>query len=303
METDVANAIPAIVPLADCAALAAAYNRYMHFTGVWSPCHGSSSPEQIAADRATYPNLLKFTENGLPSLSDERCAEFMSAVSGFPFDLCLAWDAVEFENEHGDWDEFLTTAQKAAISADKRAISVALEVKLSKLSSLEESLTQQLANSRQQIEALRTRPSRITKRQKAQTFDDKYTDGWRLVYALIGYAPDGRVLAEFGVTEKTIDDVVERLTKPAAAKTRTKLGRFLADIESIGADCYLWQLESQYGDLDDAGFVKDWWKLAGLTAGVTFPQRGYTEYDDSKDRYWRQWPDFETVVQHGLRVR
>lgn len=121
MNNDEARRIVSSIPAEQHRVLADAYSRYMHFTGVWC---GDGFPEaQIEADRAAYPHLLQYGENGIPALSDKRCAEFMAAVSGLSVEWCLAWDAVEFENEHGNFDELVAKAQRAA----KLTISVELE--------------------------------------------------------------------------------------------------------------------------------------------------------------------------------
>lgn len=134
-------------------------------------------------------------------------------------------------------------------------------------------------------------------------FKDKYTKNWRLIYALIGYPAKGSAFAEIGVTEKNMEHVIARLKSPASVKANTKIGRFLAIVEATKTECYLWQLESQFGDLDDAADIKDWWKLAGLSTDVTFPCRAYTaSFTDSKKYYWRHWPAMESVIQFGFRV-
>jgi hypothetical protein len=84
------------------AALASAHDRYMRFTGVYTDTDPSYSEEQITEDRARFAYLLKFTGDGRPSLSDQRCAEFMAAITGLPLDWCLAWDEVEFIETHGE---------------------------------------------------------------------------------------------------------------------------------------------------------------------------------------------------------
>jgi len=84
------------------AALAAAHDRYMYFAGVYTDTNPDFSAEQIAEDRARFPHLLKFTDDGRPALSDERCAEFMTAITGLPREWCLAWDEVEFIETHGE---------------------------------------------------------------------------------------------------------------------------------------------------------------------------------------------------------
>lgn len=99
MEIEQAREIVSAIPEDRRRSLAAAHLRYMHFTGVYS---GEVSQEQVSLDRATYPHLLKYTEDGRPSLSDERCAQFMAAITDLPRELCLAWDEVEFVEEHGE---------------------------------------------------------------------------------------------------------------------------------------------------------------------------------------------------------
>ena len=81
------------------AVLAAAHKRYMHFTGVYTD---QPEVDHRTEDRAAFRHLLAFTSDGRPALSDERCAEFMAAVTGLPHEWCLAWDEIEFINEHGE---------------------------------------------------------------------------------------------------------------------------------------------------------------------------------------------------------
>jgi hypothetical protein len=114
MEIDEAKQILSVIPVDQHDVLQNAYNRYMHFTGVW--CGDGFSEDQIAADRDAYPHFLKFTDDGRPALCDERCAAFMAAVSGLPVEWCFAWDAIEFEREHGDFDELVVKAEKLAES-------------------------------------------------------------------------------------------------------------------------------------------------------------------------------------------
>jgi hypothetical protein len=89
--------------------LAHAYLRYMHFTGVYT---GDISAEQIEADRAQFPHLLKRDEQGRPVVSDQRCAEFMAMLTGLSHEICLAWDEYEFAEMHGD-DYLETMADKS----------------------------------------------------------------------------------------------------------------------------------------------------------------------------------------------
>ncbi len=93
-----ARKIIATVPSETHAVLAAAHDRYMCFCGVYTP---EPDANHVAEDRAAFPHLLVYVD-GRPSLSDERCADFMVAVSGLPREWCLAWDEVAFAEEHGD---------------------------------------------------------------------------------------------------------------------------------------------------------------------------------------------------------
>ena len=104
MEIAQARQLAATIPSASAAALAAAHERYMYFTGVYTD---TPAVDHIARDRAAFAPLLKFTGDGRPSLSDERCAEFMVAVTGLPRDWCDAWEEVEFLREHGEgfWEK------------------------------------------------------------------------------------------------------------------------------------------------------------------------------------------------------
>jgi len=90
------------IPQDKQAVLAAAHERYMYFAGVYTDTSPEFSAKRINEDRARFAHLLKFTDDGRPSLSDERCAEFMAAVTGLPRDWCLAWDEVEFIETHGE---------------------------------------------------------------------------------------------------------------------------------------------------------------------------------------------------------
>src|SRR5712691_4919148 len=82
-----AHLVVKAIPKDKQAVLATAHERYMYFTGVYT-----DRPEidHLAEDRATFPHLLKFAADGRPSLSDERCAAFMAAVTGLPREWCGA---------------------------------------------------------------------------------------------------------------------------------------------------------------------------------------------------------------------
>jgi hypothetical protein len=81
------------------AGLAAAHERYMYFTGVYTD---QPKADRTVEDREAFPHLLVFTEDGRPSLSDERCSKFMAAVTGLPLEWCSAWDEIEFVSMHGE---------------------------------------------------------------------------------------------------------------------------------------------------------------------------------------------------------
>ena len=99
MDIAQARQLAATIPQEQQAILAAAHERYMYFTGVYTD---RPTVDHIAEDRAAFAHLLMFAADGRPSLSDERCAEFMAAVTGLPRDWCDAWEEVEFLREHGE---------------------------------------------------------------------------------------------------------------------------------------------------------------------------------------------------------
>ncbi len=73
--------------------------RYLAFTHL---ILDDAYASQAEADRQAYPHLLKFDEaTKQPIVSAQRTAEFMSAVSGLPFEWCEAWDAHDFYETHG----------------------------------------------------------------------------------------------------------------------------------------------------------------------------------------------------------
>lgn len=98
---DIAEARKLVAELSECdrETLSDAHLRYMHFTVVFT-C--DISEEQIAQDRAAFPHLLKWDAEGKPSLSDQRCADFMVALTHLPREWCLAWDEVDFVETHGE---------------------------------------------------------------------------------------------------------------------------------------------------------------------------------------------------------
>lgn len=87
--------------------LSHAYERYMHFTGLYSSPQTEITLEQIAQDKIDFVHLLKFNEKGDPWISDIACIEFMSILTNLPELLCEAWEEIEFINEHGSVEELL----------------------------------------------------------------------------------------------------------------------------------------------------------------------------------------------------
>lgn len=133
---------------------------------------------------------------------------------------------------------------------------------------------------------------------------DKFSRCWRFLYGLASRTPANIIIAETGVTGKTIQEVVARLGSKKAATLNNKLGRYLAEVQEAGTACYLWPLETHFGDLDDAGAIKERWVLSGQSAGIVFPQRSYpVVFYDPLPTAWRTWPDFEAIAAAGLRIR
>lgn len=93
MKLNEARAVLAALPEGSRRSLSAAHDRYMYFAGVYTDRAGATL---ATCDRAAFGQLLQFTPDGRPSISDERCARFMAAVSGLPRHWCLAWEAMQF---------------------------------------------------------------------------------------------------------------------------------------------------------------------------------------------------------------
>lgn len=98
MNIEEAKQIMEDVPRGQRGALDAAMERYKRFSGIYTM---DDLAAELAADRAAYPHLLKFSD-GMAVLSDERCIEFMVAVSGLPATWCAAWNEIDFMDEHAD---------------------------------------------------------------------------------------------------------------------------------------------------------------------------------------------------------
>lgn len=84
------------VPRDQVGALDAALERYKRFSGIYTM---DELAGELAADRAMFPRLLQFND-GMPVLSDDRCVEFMVAVSGLRAAWCAAWNEIDFMDEH-----------------------------------------------------------------------------------------------------------------------------------------------------------------------------------------------------------
>jgi len=110
MNTSKARRLVSLMPQDVHATLAAAHDRYMYFAGVYTD---RPAVDHIAQDRLAFPQLLRFTEDGLPSLSDERRTEFMCAVTGLPREWCAAWEEVQVVNVHSE-DFFGKQARRQA---------------------------------------------------------------------------------------------------------------------------------------------------------------------------------------------
>lgn len=98
MNIDEAKRIMEEVPRDQIGVLNAALERYKRFSGIYTM---DELAAELAADRTTYPHLLKFSD-GMPVLSDDRCVEFMVAVSGLQAAWCAAWNEIDFMDEHAD---------------------------------------------------------------------------------------------------------------------------------------------------------------------------------------------------------
>lgn len=118
MKTEEAKHILASISTDQQTLLSDAHSRYMLFTRIWDDNRDAARQAQVAADRAAYPHLLEYSSEGRPSISDAMIGEFMHVVSGLPVEWCLAFDAVDFEKEHGlSFEEFAQRAKKREISA------------------------------------------------------------------------------------------------------------------------------------------------------------------------------------------
>jgi hypothetical protein len=128
----------------------------------------------------------------------------------------------------------------------------------------------------------------------------KFDHCWRLLYALVAIAEP--MIAEIGVTQVPLAQVLTRLQKPHRADGGTRIARFMHEIEARALHCCLLPLESHFGDLDDTSAVKFRWCVAGKQAGIHFPQRARPiEFLQPND--WRVWPDLHHVQQFGIIVR
>lgn len=98
MNIEEAKRIMEGVPRGQRGALDDALERYKRFSGIYTM---DELAAELAEDRAKYPHLLKFND-GMPVLSDDRCVEFMVAVSDLPTAWCAAWNEIDFMDEHAN---------------------------------------------------------------------------------------------------------------------------------------------------------------------------------------------------------
>lgn len=121
MDTTDARKILDALTASDRDTLSDAHLRYMHFTGVYT---GDISDAVIEQDRAAFPHLLKWDDAGRPSLSDQRCADFMVGLTGLPREWCLAWDEVDFVETHGEdfLEKQIKLQESDAIAREAREI-------------------------------------------------------------------------------------------------------------------------------------------------------------------------------------
>lgn len=110
------NQVIASIPAEMRTSLAEAHERYFYFAGVYTD---RPKVDSVAQDRVTFQHLLQFTADGRPSISDELCADFMAAITGLPRDWCVAVEAAEFANEHGEgfFDKLKRLQDSASLEA------------------------------------------------------------------------------------------------------------------------------------------------------------------------------------------
>lgn len=115
MNIEIAQSIVAALTDDQRGLLEAAHWRYMAFAGV---IQDSEYQQQAKADREAYPHLLKFKADGEPSVSTERAADFMAAVTGLARDWCVTWDEHDFYETHGvTQEEAMQTGHVSDVAA------------------------------------------------------------------------------------------------------------------------------------------------------------------------------------------
>ena len=70
-----------------------------------------------------------------------------------------------------------------------------------------------------------------------------------------------------GLRKKSTKSLFERLGTERAGRANTRIGEFLQHVREEGRECYVLELECCFGNLDDAGTVKDLWLVAALRSG------------------------------------
>jgi hypothetical protein len=120
------------IPLAATDALENALIRYLAATGV---SEGEVDAEIVADDRSKLGHLLEQTPSGIPVLSAESEAAFMSAVSKLPLSWCATWAYKDWIQivaggcVDGNPEHLIAEAYNNALriaSGDRRAVSPGL---------------------------------------------------------------------------------------------------------------------------------------------------------------------------------
>lgn len=88
-----------------------AHWRYLGFMGLCAM--DEAHAQQALRDRQCYPQWYTHTNTGMPRVTDEGVAGFMSAIAGCPPEVCLAWYEVDFCHIQGkDYRELLARGER-----------------------------------------------------------------------------------------------------------------------------------------------------------------------------------------------